>query len=321
MNKVLAKVLAIVACIFIYFLYMIFCSAMGFKHGGGILVVLILVAIMRAVWKAINKMADKPKAKNSRENSVSEAQSEKISVPTSVNVIDEAPMPEPEIPDSELPPIPMDDVPISAVEEKSIPSKVVIPSSVEMLQPEEVKIVDIPVESEHNETVEQSSVVEESLPEDKPVGVVITETPSPNVSPTSTTSASASMETPNKVLVVCGSIILSIAVVCMIVSMIEFQIIWNNYAADNLYWFDWYTICQSCLSEMIIYVLLSLIATIVLSVQYAIFRHTKSSTAVIAWGTIEIIIGLCTLPSLLSAIVAISFGTVYVIHGLKNNYI
>ena len=58
--------LAIVACIGIFFVYGLIGAALGWRHGGGVIPIMILLAILGATWRGITKggqaKTEKPEA-------------------------------------------------------------------------------------------------------------------------------------------------------------------------------------------------------------------------------------------------------------------
>ena len=57
-SKTQYRIIAVLICIVIYALYISLSVSMDWGHGGGYLVLFILVGILRAVWKGVNNLAD-----------------------------------------------------------------------------------------------------------------------------------------------------------------------------------------------------------------------------------------------------------------------
>lgn len=291
MNKIWAKVLAVIACAFIFILYIIFCTEMGFKHGGGILVFIILCAVLRAVWKGINRMAEETNKEIAndipKDNTTPEVKEIFVSK-SSIPMESEKNVSEEDL--SNLPPIPID-TPCSIVNNESVKCEV-------------IQSVSDRVISELQPNSQSSVMIEEQ------------------VVPHIIDVQDKTIRNRNVLLIVLGSVALCLAFVFMIVSLVEFQVIWD-YASDRFRFSNWFErTSRAHFMEMILFVLFSVVATIILSVQYAIFHQTKSNYSRIIWGCIELVAGLCTLPALLSSISAIVFGTLYVVNGLKKmNYL
>ena len=57
-TKIIRKIIAILACIFVYMIYIFISGMAGWKHGGGVIVLCILIAIMRYIWKKINNVEE-----------------------------------------------------------------------------------------------------------------------------------------------------------------------------------------------------------------------------------------------------------------------
>ena len=57
-SKTKYRILAVLICIVIYALYISLSVSMGWEHGGGFFVLVILVGILRAVWKGVTNLAD-----------------------------------------------------------------------------------------------------------------------------------------------------------------------------------------------------------------------------------------------------------------------
>lgn len=57
-SKTKYRIIAVLICIVIYVLYISLSVAMGWEHGGGFFVLVILVGILRAVWKGVTNLAN-----------------------------------------------------------------------------------------------------------------------------------------------------------------------------------------------------------------------------------------------------------------------
>lgn len=57
-SKTKYRIIAVLICIVIYALYISLSVSMDWGHGGGYLVLVVLVGILRAVWKGVNNLAD-----------------------------------------------------------------------------------------------------------------------------------------------------------------------------------------------------------------------------------------------------------------------
>lgn len=57
-SKTQYRIIAVLICIVIYALYISLSVSMDWGHGGGYLVLVVLVGILRAVWKGVNNLAD-----------------------------------------------------------------------------------------------------------------------------------------------------------------------------------------------------------------------------------------------------------------------
>lgn len=57
-SKTKYRIIAVLICIVIYALYISLSVAMGWEHGGGFFVLVILVGILRAVWKGVTNLAN-----------------------------------------------------------------------------------------------------------------------------------------------------------------------------------------------------------------------------------------------------------------------
>lgn len=325
MDKFWARVLAVIACIFVYVLYIIFCTAMGFSHGGGIIVLIILFSIMRAVWKGINSMAEDTNKEN--EEGVPQDNTNIIAEDVTPSE-SEAPVITPEITlneveDTDLPPLPIDD---SDPKEKTEVLKCAVVSTAPItVTSEQQNLPPLPSEEVVEEVVEEVTVediAQPVVPQDNPLESPSSSIVEEQVSSDVLKTPEKSTNNRNVLLVVLGSIVLCLALVFMIISLVEFQVIWD-YASDRFRHSNWFErTSRACFMEMILFVLFSVVATIILSVQYAIFHQTKSNYSGIVWGCIELVFGLLTLPALFSSLSAIVFGTLYVVNGLKKlNYL
>ena len=106
-SKTQYRIIAVLICIVIYVLYISLSVAIGWEHGGGFFVLVILVGILRAVWKGVTNLANKEDNTN-----------ETLPVPQDETL--------PEIPDdTELEQLPVEEeipIPVEEVEE-SIPQE------------------------------------------------------------------------------------------------------------------------------------------------------------------------------------------------------
>ena len=126
-SKTQYRIIAVLICIVIYALYISLSVSMDWGHGGGYLVLFILVGILRAVWKGVNNLADEKDKTNEtpaapQEETLPEipgdAEAEQLSVE------EESPIPVENVAESiqqeeseYLPPIPID------IEEETIVSE------------------------------------------------------------------------------------------------------------------------------------------------------------------------------------------------------
>ena len=115
-SKTQYRIIAVLICIVIYAIYISLSVAMDWGHGGGYLVLVILVGILRAVWKGVTNLADEEDKTNETPTEQQEETLPEIPVDAEVEqfpVEEEIPMPveesEESIPQEEsedLPPIP-----------------------------------------------------------------------------------------------------------------------------------------------------------------------------------------------------------------------
>jgi tetratricopeptide (TPR) repeat protein len=113
------KIVAIIACIIVYVVYIIISDLAGWKYGGGTLVILALIGIMRAIWKAANNVGEKRQsevptsAESTSEVSVDMAvcneENSMASIREGVPEVETTILPKEEVEYDELPPIPQDE--------------------------------------------------------------------------------------------------------------------------------------------------------------------------------------------------------------------
>ena len=124
-SKTQYRIIAVLICIVIYAIYISLSVSMGWEHGGGFFVLVILVGILRAVWKGVTNLADE-------EDKTSET---------------------PTVPQDEtLPEIPAD------AEEEPLPAEEVIPIPIEetdesIPQEDNEELPPIPEEEEESDTI------------------------------------------------------------------------------------------------------------------------------------------------------------------------
>lgn len=63
-TKTKYRILAVIICIVIYVIYLTIAMSLGWKHGGGVLILAILFGVISWVWKTAGDMADKADAPN-----------------------------------------------------------------------------------------------------------------------------------------------------------------------------------------------------------------------------------------------------------------
>lgn len=51
-SKTKMRIVAVIICVIVYAMYIAITTVAGWSHGGGLLVIAILVSIMRTIWKA-----------------------------------------------------------------------------------------------------------------------------------------------------------------------------------------------------------------------------------------------------------------------------
>ena len=105
MKKILYRFLAVIICIFIFIIYGAIASELGWKHGGGVLVLVLLVGVLRWVWKTVGRKGDKEKTQKSN---VERVLSEEENSADSPLVSHEDVSPEKADRSDDLPPIPED---------------------------------------------------------------------------------------------------------------------------------------------------------------------------------------------------------------------
>ena len=320
MNKITARILATIACLLIFALYIAIVSYCDFKHGGGTLVMVIAFSMMAIVWNAITHLA-KGSKKGEKEDlplgekpilpkdNPSEVHSSEPPATTStVNT----PL------STDLPPIP--EAPFS--NSASTPST----SNLYPTPIKETKCVGQEEVSKDHSTRKQRN--------DSSNFVQLKNRMSRCLHQTYTTVAGTmkqlcrrqkhnkqhptqTADTADVFIVIWGSIILTFAIGCMIVSAVEFQSIWT-YAADRFHQANWFAQTSwACSLEIALWISFSVVATILITIQYAIFRHAQEKYIGVIWGTIEIVIGFCTLPAILSSIMAIVIGCIYIVRSIK----
>lgn len=67
-TKTKYRILAVIICIVIYVIYLAIAMSLGWKHGGGVLILAILFGVISWVWKTAGEMADKADAQKKVEN-------------------------------------------------------------------------------------------------------------------------------------------------------------------------------------------------------------------------------------------------------------
>ena len=126
-SKTQYRIIAVLICIVIYALYISLSVSMDWGHGGGYLVLVVLVGVLRAVWKGVNNLADE---KDKTNETPAAPQEEALpEIPTDaeaeqLSVEEESPIPVENVAESiqqeeseYLPPIPID------IEEETIVSE------------------------------------------------------------------------------------------------------------------------------------------------------------------------------------------------------
>ncbi len=114
-TKTKYRIFAVLICIVIYFIYIVIATELGWKHGGGFLVLAILFGIISWVWKTAGELAAKKDAEKTKDGeAVEQAESLKTGEMLADECVDTPPIQKPsseethvEEPVEELPPIPV----------------------------------------------------------------------------------------------------------------------------------------------------------------------------------------------------------------------
>ena len=115
-TKTKYRIFAVLICVVIYFIYIVIATALGWKHGGGLLVLAILFGVISWVWKTAGELAAKKDARNTGTGEVIEqVESLKTGEMPAERAPETPPIPEPsseethveEPVEAELPPIPV----------------------------------------------------------------------------------------------------------------------------------------------------------------------------------------------------------------------
>ena len=108
-SKTQYRIIAVLICIVIYALYISLSVSMDWGHGGGYLVLVVIVGILRAVWKGVNNLADEKDKTNETPAASQEETLPEIPVDTEAE----------QLPVEDVTPIPVEDLAESIPQEES----------------------------------------------------------------------------------------------------------------------------------------------------------------------------------------------------------